>query len=56
MLKWALAFFLLALAAGIVAYAGVGTMAAGIAKFLAVAFLIAFGAALTVHLKRRPRP
>lgn len=55
MLKWALVFFLLTLASLIVAYSGAGGQVAGIAKFLAIAFIIAFGAALLVHLKRRPR-
>lgn len=56
MLKWAVVFFIIALISGVVAFSGVGGLAAGIAKFLAITFLIASGASLAVHLGRRPRP
>lgn len=42
MLSWALAFFVLALIAGVLGFGGIATAATGIAKILFIVFLILF--------------
>lgn len=53
MLRWALAFFVVALIAGFLGFAGVALAAAGIAKILFYLFLILFLVTLVGHLLRR---
>jgi uncharacterized membrane protein YtjA (UPF0391 family) len=48
MLRWALAFFIIALIAGFLGFYGLEGTAMSIAKFLAVLFLILFVIALVV--------
>jgi len=48
MLRWALAFFIIALIAGALGFYGLADTSAQIAKFLAVLFLILFVIALIV--------
>jgi uncharacterized membrane protein YtjA (UPF0391 family) len=53
MLKWALIFLLVALAAAVFGFGGIASSAAGIAKLLCVLFLIVFVASLVLGLVRR---
>jgi uncharacterized membrane protein YtjA (UPF0391 family) len=53
MLRWALTFFVVALIAGVLGFAGVALAAAGIAKMLFYLFLILFLVTLVGHLLRR---
>jgi uncharacterized membrane protein YtjA (UPF0391 family) len=53
MLRWALAFFVVALIAAILGFGGIAVAAAGIAKLLFFIFLILFVAALVGGLVRR---
>jgi uncharacterized membrane protein YtjA (UPF0391 family) len=48
MLRWALAFFIIALIAGAFGFYGLSSTAADIAKFLALLFVILFVIALVV--------
>jgi uncharacterized membrane protein YtjA (UPF0391 family) len=51
MLKWALAFLLLSILAGIFGFGVVATAAAGIAKFLFFLFILIFIVLLVLGLK-----
>jgi len=53
MLRWALAFFIVALVAALLGFTGVALAAAGIAKILFFIFLILFLVTLVGHLLRR---
>jgi uncharacterized membrane protein YtjA (UPF0391 family) len=53
MLRWALAFFIVALVAALFGFTGVAVAAAGIAKILFFIFLILFVVTLVGHLLRR---
>jgi len=48
MLSWALAFFIIAVIAGVFGFGGIAAGAAGIAKFLFLLFLAAFVISLIV--------
>jgi uncharacterized membrane protein YtjA (UPF0391 family) len=48
MLSWALAFFIIAIAAAVFGFGGIAAGAAGIAKFLFLLFLAAFIISLIV--------
>jgi len=53
MLYWALLFLVVAIVAGMFAFAGIAAAAAGIAKLLFVIFLVLFAIAMISHLGRR---
>jgi uncharacterized membrane protein YtjA (UPF0391 family) len=53
MLRWALAFFIVALVAALLGFTGMAVAAAGIAKILFFIFLILFLVTLVGHLFRR---
>jgi uncharacterized membrane protein YtjA (UPF0391 family) len=53
MLRWALAFLIVALVAALFGFAGIAVAAAGIAKILFYLFLILFLVTLVGHLLRR---
>lgn len=53
MLRWALAFFIIALVAAIFGFGGIAVAAAGIAKILFFIFLVLFLVALLGGLVRR---
>ncbi|MGH9684670.1 MAG: DUF1328 family protein [Candidatus Acidiferrales bacterium] len=53
MLRWAIAFFIIALVAAILGFGGIAMAAAGIAKIIFFIFLILFLAALLGGLVRR---
>jgi uncharacterized membrane protein YtjA (UPF0391 family) len=53
MLRWALGFFLVALAAALLGFTGIAVAAAGIAKILFYLFLILFLVTLVGHVLRR---
>jgi len=53
MLYWALVFFLVALAAGVLGFTGISLAAAGVAKILFFIFLVLFLVSLVTHLSRR---
>jgi uncharacterized membrane protein YtjA (UPF0391 family) len=53
MLRWALAFFLVAIVAAIFGFGGIAVAAAGIAKILFFLFLVLFLLALVGGLVRR---
>jgi uncharacterized membrane protein YtjA (UPF0391 family) len=53
MLRWALAFFIIALVAAIFGFGGIALAAAGIAKILFFLFLVLFLLSLIGHLLRR---
>jgi uncharacterized membrane protein YtjA (UPF0391 family) len=53
MLRWALAFFIVALVAALLGFTGVAVASAGIAKILFFIFLILFVVTLVGHLLRR---
>lgn len=53
MLRWALAFFLVALIAAVFGFTGIAIAAAGIAKILFFIFVILFLGSLLGHLVRR---
>ncbi|MGH9558827.1 MAG: DUF1328 domain-containing protein [Bryobacteraceae bacterium] len=53
MLRWALAFFIIAILAAIFGFAGISIAAAGIAKILFFLFLVLFVISLVVGLTRR---
>jgi uncharacterized membrane protein YtjA (UPF0391 family) len=53
MLRWAIAFFIVALVAALFGFAGIAVAAAGIAKILFYLFLILFLVTLVGHLLRR---
>jgi uncharacterized membrane protein YtjA (UPF0391 family) len=53
MLRWALAFFVIAIIAAVFGFAGIAVAAAGIAKLLFYLFLILFLVALVGGLVRR---
>ncbi len=56
MLQWAIAFFVLALIAGLLGFGGIATASAGIAQILFVVFLVVFAASLIAHLITGRRP
>ncbi|HXW56189.1 MAG TPA: DUF1328 family protein [Candidatus Cybelea sp.] len=53
MLRWAIAFFIVAIVAAIFGFGGIALAAAGIAKILFFIFLVLFLAALLGGLVRR---
>jgi uncharacterized membrane protein YtjA (UPF0391 family) len=53
MLRWALAFFIIALIAAVFGFGGIALAAAGIAKILFFIFLVLFFVALVSGLMRR---
>ena len=53
MLRWALAFFIIALIAAVLGFGGIAVAAAGIAKILFFIFLVLFLVALVSGLLRR---
>lgn len=53
MLYWALVFFLIALAAGVLGFGGISIAAAGVAKILFFVFLVMFIVSLVAHASRR---
>jgi uncharacterized membrane protein YtjA (UPF0391 family) len=53
MLRWALAFFIIALIAAVLGFGGIAVAAAGIAKILFFIFLVLFLVALVSGLMRR---
>jgi uncharacterized membrane protein YtjA (UPF0391 family) len=53
MLRWALAFFVVALVAAVFGFAGIAVAAAGIAKIIFFIFLVLFLVSLVGHLLRR---
>lgn len=53
MLRWALAFFIIALIAAVLGFGGIAVAAAGIAKILFFIFLVLFLVALVSGLVRR---
>jgi uncharacterized membrane protein YtjA (UPF0391 family) len=53
MLRWALAFFIIALIAAVFGFGGIALAAAGIAKILFFIFLVLFLVALLSGLMRR---
>jgi uncharacterized membrane protein YtjA (UPF0391 family) len=53
MLRWALAFFVVALVAAVLGFGGIAVAAAGIAKLLFFVFLVLFLVALLGGLVRR---
>jgi uncharacterized membrane protein YtjA (UPF0391 family) len=53
MLRWALAFFVVALVAGVFGFAGIVAASAGIAKIPFFLFLMLFLASLIGHFLRR---
>jgi uncharacterized membrane protein YtjA (UPF0391 family) len=53
MLRWAIAFFIIALVAAILGFGGIAVAAAGIAKILFFIFLVLFLVALLGGLVRR---
>jgi uncharacterized membrane protein YtjA (UPF0391 family) len=53
MLRWALAFFIIALIAAVLGFGGIAVAAAGIAKILFFIFLALFLVALLSGLMRR---
>jgi uncharacterized membrane protein YtjA (UPF0391 family) len=53
MLRWALAFFLVALFTAFLGFSGIAVAAAGMAKILFFLFLVLFIAALMGHVSRR---
>lgn len=55
MLTWAVAFFVLAIIAGLFGFGLVASAAAGIAKILFFLFLIIFVVTLIAGVVRRPR-
>ena len=56
MLRWALAFLVVALVAGVFGFAGIAAVSAGVAKILFFLSLILFLASLIGHFLRRTRP
>jgi uncharacterized membrane protein YtjA (UPF0391 family) len=56
MLRWAIAFFILALAAAFFGFGGIAAGAAGIAKLLFWGFVILFVVSLVVGLASGRRP
>jgi uncharacterized membrane protein YtjA (UPF0391 family) len=53
MLRWALAFFIVAIIAALFGFTGIAVASAGIAKILFVVFLVLFLLSLIGHLFRR---
>ena len=53
MLRWAIGFFVIALIAALLGFAGIATAAAGIAKIIFYIFLVLFLLTLVGHLFRR---
>jgi uncharacterized membrane protein YtjA (UPF0391 family) len=55
MLRWALAFFIVALIAAVLGFGGIAAASAGIAKILFFLFLVLFAVSLVMGLTARPR-
>jgi uncharacterized membrane protein YtjA (UPF0391 family) len=55
MLRWALAFFIVALLAAVLGFGGIAAASAGIAKILFFLFLVLFAVSLVMGLTARPR-
>jgi uncharacterized membrane protein YtjA (UPF0391 family) len=53
MLRWAIGFFVVALIAGLLGFAGIAVAFAGIAKILFYVFLVLFLLSLVGHLLNR---
>jgi uncharacterized membrane protein YtjA (UPF0391 family) len=53
MLRWAIAFFIIALIAAVLGFGGIAVAAAGIAKIIFYIFLALFIISLISHLARR---
>ena len=53
MLRWTLAFLILALVAAMLGFGGIASAAAGIAQFLFFVFLLLFAATLIAGLVRK---
>jgi uncharacterized membrane protein YtjA (UPF0391 family) len=53
MLRWALGFFLIAVIAAMMGFAGVGLAEAGVAKVFCYIFLVLFVISLMGHFARR---
>jgi uncharacterized membrane protein YtjA (UPF0391 family) len=53
MLRWALAFFVVALVAALLGFTGIAAATAGIAQILFYVFLVLFLVSLVGHLLRR---
>ena len=53
MLRWAVIFFIIAIAAAFLGFGGIAGAATGIAKILFFIFLILFAASLIMRLLRR---
>ena len=53
MLRWALIFLMVAILAGVLGFAGIMVVAAGIAKLLFYLFLVLFAISLVVGLRTR---
>jgi uncharacterized membrane protein YtjA (UPF0391 family) len=55
MLRWAIAFFVVALIAAVLGFGGIAVAAAGIAKFIFYIFVVLFVISLLAHLFRGGR-
>jgi uncharacterized membrane protein YtjA (UPF0391 family) len=55
MLRWALAFFIVALLAAVFGFGGIAAASAGIAKFLFFVFVVLFAISLIMGLTTRSR-
>jgi uncharacterized membrane protein YtjA (UPF0391 family) len=52
MLYWAMLFFLFAVTAGVIGFAGVVSVSVGVAQMLFFVFLLMLGATFAAHLAR----
>ena len=55
MLRWSIAFFLIALLAAVFGFGGIAAATAGIAKILFFIFLVLFAVSVVMSLVSRPR-
>lgn len=56
MLSWALAFFILAIVAGLFGFGGIASASAGIAQILFFIFVVVFAVSLIAHFVAGRRP
>jgi uncharacterized membrane protein YtjA (UPF0391 family) len=56
MLRWALIFLIVALVAGVLGFGGIAGASMGIAKLLAMIFVVLFIVSLIMHLVRGRAP